>query len=80
MLVTTPTYKTYFEKINKKRWGDTLEKLGYFQTKYDIQYFNYLTDQRFSIKDFQDNDHLNSRGAEKFSTIINNEILKRNIR
>jgi len=34
-------------------------------------------DGRFSNKDFFNRDHLNIHGAEKFSTIINEEIVQK---
>jgi hypothetical protein len=35
-----------------------------------------LNDPRFALEDFEDNDHLNKFGAEKFSKIIGLELLK----
>jgi hypothetical protein len=39
-------------------------------------YFNYSSDPRFNIQDFNDADHLNYVGAGKFSKIIDSEILR----
>lgn len=34
-------------------------------------------DERFDIDDFQDADHLNTKGAEKFSVFLRDEIIKK---
>jgi hypothetical protein len=39
--------------------------------KYHVAYFNFLRDSRFVTADFYVSDHLNARGAEKFSKILN---------
>ena len=37
----------------------------------------YLRDERFTTEDFFNIDHLNRRGAEKFSRILNEDVVKR---
>jgi len=43
--------------------------------KYRCKYYDYSNDERFIKTDFIDVNHLNFVGAEKFSRIVNNEIL-----
>lgn len=80
VIITTPAYNTYYENLNKEKLKITEEKLEYIQKKYGVKYYNYLKDSRFVKEDFKDNDHLNPKGAEKFSKIINMEILKKSIK
>ena len=58
----------------------TEQKLEEIQKKYGIEYYNYLKHSRFVKEDFKDNDHLNPKGAEKFSKIVDMEILKKSIK
>ena len=72
LLLTTPTYHTYYENLNQKQ----LEMMQYccdsFSTVYENTYYlNLLKDQRFIENDFGDSDHLNEFGAEKLSRILN---------
>jgi len=42
----------------------------------NVYFLDYKSDSRFGIKDFHDFSHLNSRGADKFSSILNQDIQK----
>ena len=80
IIITTPTYVTYYENLNRENLKITEQKLGEIQKKYGVEYYNYLKDSRFVKEDFKDNDHLNPKGAEKFSKIVDMEILKKSIK
>ncbi len=75
ILITPPVLSTY------SRFADTLllnknnELITSLCSKYDTRYVDYFNDPRFVKRDFKDNDHLNFIGAEKFSRIINDELL-----
>ncbi len=56
-------------KINRFSYPDYIQK-------YNLGYYNYLKDDRFSAEDFFDSDHLNTRGAEKFSRLLRDEIIE----
>lgn len=45
--------------------------------RHGLEYYNYLKDERFGVEDFQDGDHLNTKGAEKFSLILKDEVIAR---
>ncbi len=76
VLVTTPTYGTYYHHLDKGLLLESKKIINQLVDKYSCSYFNYLKDNRFNKEDFYDNDHLNSEGAEKFSQIIDNEIIR----
>lgn len=57
-------------KINRFSYPDYIQK-------YNLGYYNYLKGERFSAADFFDSDHLNTRGAEKFSRLLRDEIIEK---
>lgn len=73
VFITTPTWHTYNEKLDKKQL-DKMYDIIYSYT--DIEYHDYLKDNRFAEDDFYDGDHLSDVGAKKFTLILKNEILE----
>ena len=74
MLVTLPVSYTYSNHIDKSKYLWMQERIRGLCTEYHIRYLNYFTDRRFGPEDFSDPDHLNSKGSEKLSRILNKEI------
>jgi len=76
LIVTAPVFSTYskFADKGKLRLNDSIIRC--ICSKYGCKYFDYFTDKRFEKEDFLDNDHLNFIGAEKFSRMINEEVLQ----
>jgi hypothetical protein len=75
LFVATPVYKTYSQNLSQiitKRNDREIKKLC---KEYDTEYYDYTYDERFIKTDFYDNDHLDVHGAEKFSKILNREVL-----
>jgi hypothetical protein len=77
VFITVPTHHTYYDQINLAGYQRMQESIKQITEKYGVPYFNYLRDDRFTKGDFVDSDHLNSRGAEKFSRILNEDVVKR---
>lgn len=75
VLVTPPVCETYSKFINHEKMQRNYDRVKSICSKYNCKYFNYFSDNRFTRTDFCDNDHLNFIGAEKFSRIINREVL-----
>jgi hypothetical protein len=71
IIITTPTYLTYYRNIDKDLWLKAQNDIEAVGKKYDVKYLNLLEDKRFDICDFVDNDHLNVKGAKKYSRILN---------
>lgn len=42
-----------------------------FKKEYDFQYIDYFRSEKFNNEDFEDVSHLNPKGAEKFTEILN---------
>lgn len=80
ILITTPVASAYSNNIDRFFWNLALNSIKKLQTKYKIPYYNYLNDSIFVKADFRDCDHLNSLGAEKFSKLVNKEILMQYIK
>lgn len=75
IVVVCPTsfyYREYFDKSNKKvTFYNIINKL---KRIYDFQVIDYFESNLFDENDFWDYSHLNNKGAEKFTNILNNEI------
>ena len=78
VLVTTPIWYRYYELMNK----DQLNKMYsyvedlFFQHS-NVAYYDFMTDDRFSVDDFFDQDHLNGLGAERFTMLLNDTMFCR---
>lgn len=75
ILYTPPAFKTYRQNIDKDQLQETVEKAkGIASTYSNCQYFNFIDDPRFAKEDFFDADHLNNKGAKKFTLILQEKI------
>ncbi len=75
VLLTTPAWHSYREHLDKRQLAKMYELVRRMQSEYDLPYFDYMNDARFTAHDFYDADHLNEFGAKKFSLIVQEEIL-----
>jgi len=68
IFLTTPTYYTYRENINKNQLNKMVETMNDFVAKHNNCYFLYWFDNPDFVKeDYYDADHLDEIGAEKLS-------------
>lgn len=72
VLPTSDCYARWVDPAILQKNNDILISFG---KKYGVLAFDYLTDSRFSDADFADPDHLNARGAQKFSLILRDEVI-----
>ena len=70
-----PVFNTYYKHIDTKNYNMMINTISSLMVKYSAGYYCYFYDNRFDINDFNDNDHLNEKGAIKFSLIIKEEII-----
>ena len=64
----SPAYKTYTSQLNQEQLKTTIATIQSIQkANSNVSYFNFLNDSSFTAQDFCDADHLNEKGAEKFS-------------
>ena len=75
VFVQVPISSTMYSYIDKKLLFENNNILKNLCEKYpNVKSINMLNDMRFSENDFRDPDHLNPKGAIKFSTLLNAEI------
>ena len=77
IIITPPVYKTYSKYADINILKNNTISINNICNYYKCYYYNYFTDSRFIKDDFKDDDHLNFIGAEKFSKILNNEVISR---
>ena len=74
VLITTPCWHSYYSQLDKKQLDKMYELTHALQEEYNLQYFDYLKDERFDADDFYDSNHLSDIGAEKFTKILKNDL------
>lgn len=75
VIVTTPTWKTYYERLNQSQLAVMNEFIGLLTSKYHATYFNCMQDDRFVATDFTDCNHMSCDGAIKLTKIIKDKLL-----
>ena len=76
LLVTTPTTAYYWKNLDEKQLQLMKSALTTLvQVNPNVEYLDLLKDGRFEDSDFRDADHLNPKGAEKFTKIIDKAIM-----
>ena len=75
ILITLPAHQSYREHTNPEQFEITVQTANDFASEYEnCMYLNFFSDQHFNTEDFFDAGHLNPKGAEKLSRILNNVI------
>lgn len=74
ILITTPTYSGFNEHLNPLYIKENVETCKRIANNYGIEYWDFLNSDSFTIDDFYDMEHLNRKGAIKFSTMLNDSI------
>ena len=77
VFITVPTHHTYYDQINVTSYQRMQQTIKQITERDGVPFFNYLRDDRFTKEDFVNSDHLNKQGAEKFSQILNQDVVKR---
>ena len=75
ILITTPCWHSYYDKLDSKQLAKMYEVIHKLQKECAIPYCDYLKDSRFVADDFYDSNHLSEVGAEKFTKILNKDII-----
>ena len=74
IIVTTPTYQSYRDSLDKKQLDISVECCNEFAKHDNVCYLDLLDDKRFTEDDFFDADHLNEYGAAKLTGILQQTI------
>jgi hypothetical protein len=70
ILVTMPVWSSYAKEIDPGIWSTTLETYRRLALEPGVRYWNLLRLPAMTEDDFFDGDHLNSRGAVRFTRIL----------
>jgi hypothetical protein len=76
VFITVPVHQTYYDQINATSYQRMQATMKRISERWGVPYFNYLRDSRFKKDDFVNSDHLNREGAEKFTRILNEDVVK----
>ena len=68
--ITTPAWRSYYDNIKASQLTTTHSVMNTLTDSENVYYFDYLKDARFTYDDFHDVDHLDRRGADKFTKIL----------
>ena len=75
VLVVSPVYETYKERITDTMYNDMLGFVNKLQKKYpNVEFYNFMYADGFLPEDFNDSSHLTDTGAIKFSKLLSNVI------
>lgn len=76
ILITMPLTSHYAENVSQVKLKKVIASCNYFKEKKDnVSYLNLFQNSQFDNTDFYDTDHLNTKGTEKCSKILNQLIL-----
>jgi hypothetical protein len=75
ILYTPPAHKYYIDEFDKCTF-EIIASIGKSLKNTNVFYYNFINDSSFLDNDFYDANHLNDRGAKKFSKIIDSIIKK----
>jgi hypothetical protein len=76
IFATLPAYYTYIKELNDILLNKTISYMGDIGERTEnVYYYNFLEDNNFITDDFFDADHLNEKGAEKFTEMIDEIII-----
>jgi hypothetical protein len=79
VFVTTPVTYQYFKFLNKEMYYEFQSTVGKLADNQNVYFLNFFNDGRFSSSDFRDYDHVNGKGAFKFSRILKDTLESLNI-
>ena len=74
ILFSTPTFHEYNNYLNQDQVNRNISDINKLTDFYELSYWRFNEDERFLKDDFYNQDHLNKKGAEKFSKILNEKL------
>ncbi|MEO6232768.1 MAG: hypothetical protein ABJB11_17140 [Ferruginibacter sp.] len=76
ILFSSPTYAGYNNFLDPSIADQNTKDIRTLCDKYNLQYWDFITEPLFVQHDFYNADHLNKTGAHKFSMMLNDSINK----
>ncbi|MEZ4851764.1 MAG: hypothetical protein R3B93_24755 [Bacteroidia bacterium] len=71
VLVSLPMYESYSSRIRSDRYDLMLTAMNQLSQDHHVPYYDFTCDDRFRKSDFFDSTHLRTKGANKFTRILN---------
>jgi hypothetical protein len=78
IFVTVPVWNTYQVNMKSECWNEAQRIMALQTNKPCIYYYSFLTAPQLLREDFYDVDHLNSRGAIRFTQLLNSALNREN--
>ena len=75
VLFSCPVLDSYWRHTNPTVQRQNRQAINELCSTYGCRYADYSLDGRFAVADFYDADHLNARGARKFSDILDRDFI-----
>lgn len=75
ILVVFPASRYYVKHFSERIEKEFKSIIANFREDFNFQYIDYFKSDLFSDEDFSDTSHLNPKGAEKFTNILNEKIM-----
>ena len=75
VFVATPIYSTLRTRLTNARWKADEARIEAIATACGATFHDFMADVRFDAADFENADHLNARGAKKFTRILAAEVV-----
>jgi hypothetical protein len=75
VFVIPPVFKSYSKFADPTIMAENRRIISGLCKKYNARFFDYFSDPRFLKEDFMNNDHLNWKGAKKFSLILDSDFV-----
>ncbi len=73
-IITPPVHDLYARHIDPAKVERLRKQIRAWQEEYQVAYLDHFRDDRFGDEDFFDVDHLNPRGAARFSALLRHEL------
>ena len=74
-LVTMPVWSSYFELMDQRIWDDERSTYERLAQRPGVRYLNFLRTPALTADDFYDVDHLDQRGAVRFTKLLDAALL-----
>lgn len=71
---TSPTFHDYNQYLDRATLHRNMNDIHRLSEKYGIEHWDYMDDHHFTKEDFYNSDHLNKRGAVKFSKLLSERL------
>ena len=75
-IISFPVFHTYSDNCPGQIIAMEDSTIKEFCNHYNCKYYNYSHDQRFTLADYADNDHIRKSAVPRFSKIVDTEILQ----